>query len=57
MFERAKKLAIAYMPYKIRLNRISTDMIQRWVVGYRRPLFWNEWWQYVDIDDTPRTAP
>ena len=57
LFERAKKLAIAYMPYKIRLNRISTDMIQRWVVGYRRPLFWNEWWQYVDIDDTPRTAP
>jgi peptide/nickel transport system substrate-binding protein len=50
LFERAKKLAIAYMPYKVRMNRISTDMIQPWVVGYRRPVFWNEWWQYVDID-------
>jgi hypothetical protein len=20
------------------------------VVGYRRPLFWNEWWHMVDAD-------
>ena len=54
LFERAKKLAIAYMPYKVRMNRVSTDMIQPWVIGYRRPVFWNEWWHYVDIDDSPR---
>jgi len=22
------------------------------VIGYRRPLFWNDWWQYVDLDDS-----
>ena len=49
-----KKLAIAYMPYKMRLNRISVDMAQPWVIGYRRPLFWSDWWQYVDIDDSLR---
>ena len=21
-----------------------------WVVGYRRPVFWQEWWHMVDID-------
>ncbi|HEX6707617.1 MAG TPA: ABC transporter substrate-binding protein [Albitalea sp.] len=56
LFEEAKKLTIAYMPYKIRLNRISTDMLQPWVVGYRRPVFWQEWWHYVDIDDSRRPA-
>ena len=54
LFDQAKKLAIAYMPYKYKLNRISTDMAQPWVIGYRRPVFWTEWWQYVDIDDSKR---
>ncbi len=44
------RLAIAYMPYKFALNRVSIDMAQPQLVGYRRPLFWNDWWQYVDID-------
>jgi hypothetical protein len=21
------------------------------VIGYRRPVFWQDWWQYVDLDD------
>jgi ABC-type transport system substrate-binding protein len=54
LFEQAKKIAIAYMPYKVRLNRISTDMAQPWVIGYHRPLFWNDWWQWVDIDNSLR---
>jgi hypothetical protein len=38
------------MPYKITVHRIQNDMVQPWVIGYRRPVFWNEWWQHVDID-------
>jgi ABC-type transport system substrate-binding protein len=49
-FREADRLAVAYMPYKFTLNRVSLDMTQPQVVGYRRPIFWNEWWQYVDID-------
>ena len=30
-------------------------MTQRRVVGYRRPVFWQDWWQLVDIDDGPDT--
>ncbi|WP_280153334.1 ABC transporter substrate-binding protein [Piscinibacter sp. XHJ-5] len=56
LFDQAKKLAVAYMPYKFKLNRLSVDMAQGWVVGYRRPVFWQEWWHYVDIDDSKRAA-
>jgi ABC-type transport system substrate-binding protein len=56
LFQQAQKLAIAYMPYKIRLNRVSTDMAQPWLIGYRRPLFWQEWWHMVDIDNSKRPA-
>ena len=38
------------MPYKPHVHRIYTDLAQPWVIGYRRPLFWQDWWQYVDID-------
>jgi hypothetical protein len=26
-----------------------TDLVQPWVFGYRRPLFWQDFWQYVDV--------
>jgi hypothetical protein len=39
------------MPYKFTLNRVSLDMAHKRVIGYRRPVFWLDWWQYVDIDD------
>jgi ABC-type transport system substrate-binding protein len=56
LFEQAQKIVIAYMPYKVRLNRVSTDMAQPWLIGYRRALFWQEWWQMVDIDNSKRPA-
>jgi ABC-type transport system substrate-binding protein len=54
LFEQAQKLALVYMPYKYTLNRLSTDMAQPWLIGYRHPVFWNDWWQYVDIDVAER---
>jgi ABC-type transport system substrate-binding protein len=51
LFLEAVQLAIAYMPYKYRVNRIVTDMTQPNLIGYRRTVFWQEWWHYVDIDD------
>jgi ABC-type transport system substrate-binding protein len=55
-FREAERLALAYMPYKFTLNRVSLDMAYPQLIGYRRPVFWNDWWQYVDIDDTLRQA-
>ena len=54
LFREAERIALAYMPYKYTLTRFSIDMVRPQLVGYRHPLFWNEWWQYVDIDESLR---
>jgi ABC-type transport system substrate-binding protein len=53
-FREAERLAVAYMPYKFTMTRLSLDMTQAHVVGYRRPIFGREWWQFVDIDESLR---
>ncbi|MFN9450565.1 MAG: ABC transporter substrate-binding protein [Rubrivivax sp.] len=55
LFLQAKKISVAYAPYKPRVHRLSTDMWYDWVIGFRRALFWQEWWHMVDID-TERQA-
>ncbi len=54
LFLEAKRLSIAYMPYKMHVHRISNDLVQPWLIGYRRGVVWNEWWQFVDIDASKR---
>ncbi|MEO7335151.1 MAG: ABC transporter substrate-binding protein [Caldimonas sp.] len=56
VFAEATRLALAYMPYKFSIQRLSLDMTWPQLVGYRRPVFWLEWWHQVDIDDTLRLA-
>jgi ABC-type transport system substrate-binding protein len=50
LFKQAKLFGVAYVPYRGRVHRINTDMWYPWVSGFRRPLFWQEWWHMVDID-------
>jgi ABC-type transport system substrate-binding protein len=57
LFLKAKQLAVAYMPYKHTAHRMEADMLHAWVSGYRRPLFWLEWWHMVDIDGSKRIEP
>ena len=47
---------MAYAPYRVGVHRILTDLAYPWLVGYKRPVFWLDWWQYVDIDDSRRPA-
>ena len=46
----AKKLMVAYMPYKVHVHRIWTDLMHPWVLGYHRNIFVREFWKYIDID-------
>ncbi len=46
----AARLMIAYMPYKVHVHRIFTDITQPWVLGYHRNIFVRDFWRYVDID-------
>ena len=50
LIHEAKKLGVAYMPYKISGHRIVNDVLQPWVIGYRRHPYMRGGWQYVDID-------
>ncbi|HEY0858383.1 MAG TPA: ABC transporter substrate-binding protein [Albitalea sp.] len=50
----ANKLLLAYMPMKYTVHRIVTDLAQPWLIGYRRPPFGNQFWHWVDIDDSKR---
>ncbi|MFN4115286.1 MAG: ABC transporter substrate-binding protein, partial [Inhella sp.] len=50
LFFEAKRIQAAYMPLKMHVHRIVNDMAQPWVFGYRRQLFWTDFWQFIDID-------
>jgi len=54
LFLAAKRLATAWMPYKVHGHRYVTDMAWPRLVGFRRPLFWQDWWEYVDIEPAAR---
>lgn len=50
LFHEAKRLQVAYMPMKVHVHRLINDMAHPWVIGYRRQLFWQDLFQYLDID-------
>lgn len=50
LFYEAKRIVSAYVPYKYHVHRILTDLAWPWVIGFRRPPFWRDWWVYVDIN-------
>jgi ABC-type transport system substrate-binding protein len=56
LFREAKLIAAAFMPYKFQIHHISNDLAQPWLIGYRRPVAWNDWWHLVDIDESKRPA-
>ncbi len=50
LIRQAVAMVTAYAPMKVRVHRIVTYLTQPWLVGFRQPLFGNQFWQYVDID-------
>jgi ABC-type transport system substrate-binding protein len=50
LFREAKRLFVAYMPYKFVGHRIETSVYHPWVIGFRRHPFMRDFWKYVDID-------
>jgi ABC-type transport system substrate-binding protein len=50
LMREAARLMVAYMPYKIHVHRIWTDLAQPWMVGYSRNVFVREFFKYVDVD-------
>jgi ABC-type transport system substrate-binding protein len=54
LFLEAKRIGAAFMPWKFRVHRIETELLHPWLIGFRKPLFWQEWWHMIDIDDSKR---
>ena len=52
----AQRLMIAYMPYKVHVHRIWTDLAHPWVIGYHRNVFLREFWKFVDVDPALQKA-
>ncbi len=50
LFRQASELVAAYMPYRIHVHRIYTDVHHPWVHSWRQALFRNECWHFVDVD-------
>jgi len=53
LMREAQKISVAYMPQHYNVHRIVTTLMQPRLVGYRPPLYGNQFWQYVDLDDGP----
>jgi ABC-type transport system substrate-binding protein len=49
LFEEMRRLSLVHMAYKPTTHRRVSDLVQPWVIGYRRPLWWQEWWHVVDL--------
>jgi ABC-type transport system substrate-binding protein len=50
LFFEVKRLVTALMPYKFNVHRIATDVVHGRLHGFRRTVFWLDWWHMVDVD-------
>jgi ABC-type transport system substrate-binding protein len=56
VIKEAAKLMVAYMPYKMHVHRIWTELAHPWVSGFHRNPFLRESWKWMDIDTGSRRA-
>lgn len=52
-FDQAKRLTVAWMPYKLRTHLVQIALWHPQLIGFRRPLFWNQWFDVVDLQAAP----
>jgi ABC-type transport system substrate-binding protein len=54
VMQEASKLMVAYVPYKLSGHRMATDLMQPWVLGFRRNPFVREFFKFLDVDPAIR---
>jgi peptide/nickel transport system substrate-binding protein len=50
VFNQMARIVAAYAPWKVHVHRKRNDLVQPWVLGWRRNAFLHEGYKYVDID-------
>ena len=48
--DEAQRIMVAYMPQKLHVHRIFTDLAHPWVIGYHSNIFVRDFWKWMDID-------
>ena len=56
LIREAVRIWATYVPYKVHVHRIFTDMWHPWVSNYVRQPFSNRFWEYLDIDAASQAA-
>lgn len=46
----AKDMLVAYMPFKVHLHRVISDLVQPWTHNYWRHPFMRDLWRFVDVE-------
>lgn len=54
LIQQAIRIWVAYVPYKVHVHRIFTDLWHPWVSNYMRHPFSYRFWEYIDIDAATR---
>jgi ABC-type transport system substrate-binding protein len=50
------RLLAAWMPYKLHVHRIQSDLTQPWLIGFDRNSFTTRLWDTLDIDPATRAG-
>ncbi len=50
IYQQMARLVAVYAPFKLNSHRLRNQMVQPWVLGWRRNHFQHEGYRYVDID-------
>jgi hypothetical protein len=46
---RGKDILVAYMPFKVHMHRVISDLVQPWTQTYLRHPFMRDIWRYIDV--------
>ena len=50
VMRQAKDILVAYMPFKVHMHRVVTDLVQPWTHGYLRHPFMRDLWRFIDVE-------
>jgi ABC-type transport system substrate-binding protein len=57
LFQEMSRLVATYAPWRIATHRVNTDLWSPKIIGFRRPqILVQNWWKYIDIDNSLATA-
>ncbi len=54
LYRRMSEIVAAYNPWELGVYTIENTLVQPWVLGYRKHVYWEHPWQYMDIDAARR---